>query len=114
MDAVAHSSTPFNDFGQVTIPLHRWLIRIDRPVQVTAILNGASHALQGLGQAGNPERLRSHRPAAMACADITRRADQGDFGFPCGRFFATVMIFHRPSIADFMGLCQILIEISRL
>jgi len=70
------AACPRDDFGQMAVAVRRRLPRIDRPREIAAIEHIDAARTQRIGDAGDAERFGPHRRAAMAGADVGRRADQ--------------------------------------
>ena len=79
-DGVHHRAVPRHDFGEVAIALGRRLPGVARADQVAAVDHVEAARGQRLAQAGDAQRLRAHRRAARAGADVGRHADQGHGG----------------------------------
>ena len=73
---IHHGARPRDDFGQMAIAFARRLPGIDRTGEIAAIDDVEAARTQRLAEAGDAQRLGSHRRAAMSGADVGRRADQ--------------------------------------
>ncbi len=75
---VVHQPVPLGHLGEVTIALDRRQARVAGAGEVAAIEHLEPLRLERFLQPGDAQRLRAHRCAARAGADVGRRADQRD------------------------------------
>ena len=87
---VAHRAHPGRDLGEVAVPRLRPALRIGGSADIAAVLDIHALGAQRVGEARHAQRLRSHRGAALAAADIGRHTDERRGRAACRRGHAAL------------------------
>ncbi len=73
---VVYQPVPGRDLGEVPIAIHGRKTRIAGPAEVATIDDLDALRFERLLQAGDTQRLRAHRRASRAGADVRRSTDE--------------------------------------